>query len=871
MSDPKERKRTPPVLRESQKEQLLRHIVSTFPYSMWWKDRNCVYIGTNELNARCAGLSHPDDIVGLTDYDLPWTKEEADHYIAIDKAVMASGEPMLNIEETQRQADGSQKTLLTCKVPLKDENGEVFGILGAWTDITQRKLTELALARAKDEAEQANRAKGDFLATVSHELRTPLTLILSPLERLLEAQHGSLPGDVREELELIRRNTARLLNVVNDLLDFSKADAGRMEVSLEPTDINRFTERMLADVGPSAAAHGRTLILAGDALGVVSLDRYKYERILLNLISNALKFSHPGGRVEVALRAQGDAWFELSVRDEGIGIPAEQIDKLFSKFMQVDSSAKRRYEGTGLGLSLVKQFAELMGGSVAIASELGRGTAVHVRLPRGIGGGAEASEATRGGARSGAQTQRWLRALPPPEAPGGEVAPGPDAPPPPPGAPPTPRPAGRPSAPPGAAPSPALPGAEAQRPLLLLVDDNADMRKLLRSLLAPSYRLLEAANGLEAQRLIARSPPHVVVSDVMMPLLSGVELAAWLKAHPVLRHIPIILVTARADDESVAAGLDGGADEYLVKPFSPRELLARVRSMVRLYQSYQRLGAEQAEIARHSGMAQVAMDVLHSVGNTLNSAGIAVELMRDRVGKSRLPRLKTALAELLQAPAATADPAAEARRENLRRYVELALGALEQEQEVAAQDIEGLREHLGVIRDAIRAQEKYAYRNAYHTERLSLHEVVREALHAHGAALVADNVAVCVDLRPVEDIVANRHDVLTILYNLLDNARSAAASSGRREPWIEISAWQDGAEVLCAVEDSGPGVPEDLRVQVFHYGFTTKQGATGLGLHFSANRMKTFGGSIQLEDGRERGARVVLRFPVGAGGAGRPL
>ncbi|WP_438026592.1 ATP-binding protein [Sorangium sp. So ce233] len=873
MSDFKTRKRTPPNLRESQKEQLLRYIVSTFPYSIWWKDRDCVYIGTNELNARGAGLSRPDDIIGLTDHDLPWTTEEAEHYIRVDKAVMASGEPLLNIEETQRQADGTHRYLLTCKVPLKDEDGEVFGILGAWTDITDRKLTELALARAKDEAERANRAKSDFLATVSHELRTPLTLILSPLERLLEAQHGALPGDVRDELELIRRNTARLLNVVSDLLDFSKAEAARMEVDWEPVEVNRFTSQMLDDIRPSAAARGRTLAMTGDALGVVSLDRYKYERILLNLISNALKFSHTGGHIEVALRALDDASFELCVRDEGIGISGDDLGKLFSKFTQVDGSVKRRYEGTGLGLSLVKQFAELMRGSVSIESELGRGTVVRVRLPRSAPGAAQEHAASAAedhaerhadpdltSAPSAAQTRRWLSSLPPTEVPPAGLAPEqpePDA---------GDRGAGALSSRPPGPPSVAPPPASADRPLLLLVDDNPDMRQFMRSLLSPGYRLMEAANGLEAQRLIERSPPHVVVSDVMMPQMSGVELTAWMKAHPVLRHIPIVLVTARADDEAVASGLDGGADEYLVKPFSPRELLARVRSMVRLYESYRQLGAEQAEIARHSGMAQVAMDVLHSAGNTLNSAGIAVDLARDRIARSRLPRLKRALDELLGGDVGAVDPADASRGESLRRYVELALVAVEQEQQEMAADLERMRAQLDALRDALRAQERYAYRNAYRTERLSVNDVIHESLRVHGSALANARVAVRLDLRPVDDVVANRHDLLTILYNLLDNAL-AAVDGGPREPWIAISTWQDGAGVCCAVEDNGPGVPEAARVQVFQYGFTTREGASGIGLHFSANRMKTFGGSIRIEDGRERGARVVLTFAAASAAA----
>ncbi|AGP33189.1 PAS domain-containing protein [Sorangium cellulosum] len=183
MPDPKDRKRTPPFLPGPQQEQLLRHIISTFPYSIWWKDRDCVYLGTNEMSARGAGLSRAEDIIGLTDYDLPWTREEAEHYIRLDKAVMESGEPMLNIEETQRQADGSTRYLLTCKVPLKDDRGEVFGILGSWTDITDRKLTEMALARAKDEAERAKDEAERAPRTTRTRRSAPRTRRSSPTTR----------------------------------------------------------------------------------------------------------------------------------------------------------------------------------------------------------------------------------------------------------------------------------------------------------------------------------------------------------------------------------------------------------------------------------------------------------------------------------------------------------------------------------------------------------------------------------------------------------------------------------------------------------------------------------------------------------------
>jgi signal transduction histidine kinase len=350
----------------------------------------------------------------------------------------------------------------------------------------------------------------------------------------------------------------------------------------------------------------------------------------------------------------------------------------------------------------------------------------------------------------------------------------------------------------------------------------------------------------------------------MRPLVSGVELAAWLKSSPVLRHIPIILVTARADNEAVASGLDVGADEYLVKPFSPKELIARVRSMVRLYQSYQELAAEKAEIARRSGMAQVSMGVLHSVGNTLSSAAVTLDLMQERLSKPKTSRLRRALDEIFQGAEGRGGAPPSERDGSLRQYVFMVLEAMEREGEEARADAQRLRERLDAIRDAIRAQEEYAYRNAYRTERLPLHDIVEESLSACGTDLVTAHIAVRLDLRPVDDVVANRHDLLTILHNLLDNARAAVAERGEEDGWIEISTWQERDKICCAVEDSGPGVPQDLRLKVFGYGFTTKPGASGIGLHFAGLRMKSVGGSISFADGRGPGARVVLTFPAGA-------
>ena len=424
--------------------------------------------------------------------------------------------------------------------------------------------TAIANARAyEDERKRAealaeiDRAKTAFFSNVSHEFRTPLTLMLGPLEELKrELDSEGAPASPRyQQVDLIQRNGFRLLKLVNTLLDFSRIEAGRVRAVYEPVDLAALTAE-LASVFRSAVEKAglRLDIDCPPSAEPAYVDREMWEKIVLNIVSNAFKFTFDGG-IAVELRNTG-SHFELTVRDTGTGIPADELPKIFERFHRVEGARGRTHEGSGIGLALVQELVGLHGGTVAAESTYGEGTTFRVGIPLGKGhlpqaqvGSAARQTSTAIGAQSFIEEAlRWL-----PDAAADDEQVIWDV--------------------PAGAPADAEP---AGRPRILLVDDNADMRDYVRRLLATRYDVQTAEDGEEALVAVARRPPDLVLSDIMMPRLDGLGLLTRLRSNPRTSTLPIILLSARAGEEAQVEGLETGADDYLTKPFTARELLARV-------------------------------------------------------------------------------------------------------------------------------------------------------------------------------------------------------------------------------------------------------------------------------------------------------
>ncbi|MRG94391.1 ATP-binding protein [Polyangium spumosum] len=475
--------------------------------------------------------------------------------------------------------------------PVLDENGRVTHVLHRGEDVTefvhlrqlggeQRRIVEAERSRAHrmeeelyhraQEIQRANEElrianeklsrldelKTRFFSNVSHEFRTPLTLMLGPVEELLHGAHGPLSAEQRHEIEVVRRNARRLLRLVNALLDFSRIEAAAVQVAHEPTDLAAFTAELANTFRSVVERAGLHFVVDCPPLPEpVHVDRDMWEKIVSNLVSNAFKFTFEG-TIEVSLRWKGEQ-VELVVRDSGTGIPADELPRLFERFHRVPRARGRTFEGSGIGLALVRELVGFHEGKVSVTSTLGKGSTFTVSIPTGkahlpaerLGAEREHGLSATTAAAFAEEASHWI------DAPARLLD----------------------QAPPSSSLAPAI-----TRARVLLAEDNADMQRYVRRLLEPLYDVEVASNGIEALERAREHVPDLILTDVMMPGLDGSALLRALRTDPRTQTVPVVMLSARASESARVEGALLGADDYLVKPFSPRELLARVGSRLEL-------------------------------------------------------------------------------------------------------------------------------------------------------------------------------------------------------------------------------------------------------------------------------------------------
>lgn len=519
---------------------LLETLLTQAPVGFCYLDRDLRYLLINDRLAKINGLPAAAHLGKTVGEIVPSLLPIVEQVVA---RILATGGPVVGHEfsgETPLQP-GVTRYWSESWYPVRDAAGHVAGFGAVVEEITERKQAE-ELKRLYVQTRELDRLKTEFFANVSHELRTPLALILGPVRKRLDA--GGMTEQERHDLEVVDRNARLLLRHVNDLLDLSKLDAGRFSMKYADVDLARLS-RVVASYFEGAAREReiRYTVEIPDSLQA-QVDRAKVERVLLNVLSNAFKFTPGSGSVRFAVYRSGDCAI-LTVEDSDPGIPSHLRDTIFERFRQVEGGADRRFGGTGLGLSIAKEFVGLHGGCITVENGPGgQGSAFRVELPLAAPAGSEVRRAIEETDPEAArQVVEELRAA-------------------------------------SRAPQPSVRGPEAAGATVLLVEDNPDMNAFIAEALSGTYRVVSAFDGRQGLEKALDIHPDLILCDIMMPRMSGDQLVRELRRHETLDDVPIVLLTAKVDDELRVALLREGAQDYLQKPVSTQDLLAKVGRII---------------------------------------------------------------------------------------------------------------------------------------------------------------------------------------------------------------------------------------------------------------------------------------------------
>ena len=667
--------------------------------------------------------------------------------------------------------------------------------------VAAQVVTAIRNARAHEERRlhadalaTLDRQKTAFFSNVSHEFRTPLALMIGPTEDALAAPDRALHGDA---LEMVHRNELRLLKLVNSLLDFSRMEAGRVEASFQPTDLARLTADLASQFRAVMERAGLRLIVETSPLAAPAfVDREMWEKIVLNLLSNAFKHTFEGG-VTVQLSTRGE-WIELAVRDTGTGIAADELPRVFDRFHRVRGARSRSHEGTGIGLALAKDLVELHGGRIETTSELGVGTCFTVSIPTGSAHlPADRIETTRAisstAVRSAAYVNDALSWLPSDDPERVALA--------------------------LSTHRTSDPQLDAR---LVLADDNADMREYLRRLLSTQWTVEAVENGRQALAAIRRQTPDLVVSDVMMPDVDGLELTRQLRTDPTTEHLPIILLSARSGEDATAEGLASGANDYIVKPFSARELVARVRVQLEIARSRERDKQRQVAESTNHAKDQFLAILGHELRNPLAPIQTALDLMTLR-----------------------GDPGALRERAVIKRQV---------------------THMIRLVDDLLDVSRFSRGQVELRREPLEIAVAVARAIAAASPLLERGRHILQLDV-PSEglQIDADLTRISQVLGNLISNAAKYTPAGGS----IAITAVREGNDVVVRVRDSGTGITASMLPHVFDRFIQEPQdkarieGGLGLGLAIVKNLVELHGGKVAASSpGRGKGAEFTIWLPA---------
>jgi signal transduction histidine kinase len=688
-------------------------------------------------------------------------------------------------------------------------------------DENRRKLEE-----SNRKLVELDEVKSRFFANISHELRTPLTLLLAPLETLIKERGATLDSGVRELLVIMQSNGLRLLKLINDLLDLVRLESGKMGVKLEQIAMEPFLRGLTTSIKKTAEDRGVRLETTVDAvLGSVLVDGDKLEKVLLNLLFNALKFTPAGGVVRLdATRNNGD--LVLAVSDTGIGISDDKIPFVFDRFWQGDTSSQRKYQGVGIGLALVKELVEVQGGKVGLTSHVGRGSTFTIALPYrqpehpdsaapSVSEQPEQQPAPPANGHALADDS-WLTGL----YRRAELVP------------------------------PLKPIRQMVRPVelafsqgvrrILVADDEPDMLRYLKSQLSQHFQVIEASDGRQAIEKASQFLPDVILCDMMMPEKDGLEVCRTLRQRTSTQAIPILMLTARADEETKLAVLSAGASDFVAKPFSTTELMVRVKNLADAHHLQQELARKnqilEATLEQlketetqlvHSeklaSLGRMSAGIIHEINNPLNFA---------KTGLFTLKRMSDAMVNGDKAD-----------------FLDI---------------VNDMETGINRINHIVSDLRTFTRADVTASETVSVLPALESALRFLSHEW-RDKIRIEKEIPAGQTVWANRNQFIQVLVNLLQNALDSLKNKDFSgvEPEISVRASDAGAETIIMVRDNGEGIAPENLPKIFDPFFTTKDVGAGMGLGLSIcyRIMEQHRGRIDVRSEPGQYSEFTLAFP----------
>jgi signal transduction histidine kinase len=697
--------------------------------------------------------------------------------------------------------------------------------------------------------------------------------MLAPIDAFLAGDFGEIRGEQTRYLETMRANGQRLLKLINNLLDLAKIEGRELRIHRRRVRVQELIDDIANGARPLSERKNIRIITRGlRTLPEIFADPDAIEKIFVNLVGNALKFTEAGGEIQITGRETADGGVEIVVSDDGIGLDSGQVERIFDRFAQVDSSSTRRHEGTGIGLSLAKELVELHGGRIwAESTGLGEGTQIYLILPKGEAEKDEGEEVIYTSEGETVNLSNFDSAL--------KVEF---------------------DKPPGATTDfrfvemerniermgfssadidgPISERARERDAEILVIEDNGDMRRLLRDILVREFSVRTACDGEEGLAMAREKNPDVILTDVMMPKMSGTQVCREVKSDAAMRGIPVVLLTSKAERDMKIKALELGADDYVTKPFHPRELLARVRSLVRLHGLQEELSTQNTRLEntnrelestllelreassrlvqaeRSAAVGELAAGVAHEVNNPVNFATNALRTLNCYV--EDIGTVAKAINSVDWRN--SGDPGSEARKvsSSMERVdFEQLVPSLYELIGIVTEGLERTHRLVGDLRD-------FAAPNRDKNSNVDVRRGIESTIHLieHSARDSGIEIVTRMD-RELPVLRGEPGALNQVFLNLLKNAAEALAGKGGH---IYVDVHGEDSGILVEIRDDGPGIVEENLGRLFEPFFTTKSAGdgTGLGLSISRRIVIEHGGSIDVRTSSGEGSAFLVRLPV---------